>query len=85
MIVGGAVLAASAWRRPSTGRVWAVLLGLACLGAGCVGYECLWSLSAALGRFQNASGGAADDAVDRASADSFPASDTPHQFRSLHR
>jgi hypothetical protein len=80
MIVGGAVLASSALRRPSSGRAWAATVGLACLAAGLLCDGCSRRLSAALGRLTRSwdSGvESVNDAVDQASADSFPASDAP--------
>jgi hypothetical protein len=80
MIVGGAVLASSALRRPSSGRVWAATLGLACVAAGLLCQGCSRRLSAALERIKrswDSGAGSVNDAVDQASADSFPASDAP--------
>jgi hypothetical protein len=80
MIVGGAVLASSALRRRSSGRAWAATFGLACLAAGLLCQECSRRLSAALGRVKRSWDSGAEsvnDAVDQASADSFPASDAP--------
>jgi len=80
MIVGGAVLASSALRRPSSGRAWAATLGLACVVAGLLCDGCSRRLSAAVGRIKRSwesGAGSVSDAVDIASADSFPASDAP--------
>jgi hypothetical protein len=77
MIVGGAVLAASARRRSSIGRAWALALGLTFMAAGFFGHGYWRRLSAALERLRGSGGGPVNDAIDRASTDSFPASDAP--------
>ena len=77
VIIGGSLLTASALASPPTGRRWAVALGLACMAAGCICHSGSRQLSAALGRLLRPSGFPFDDAIDRASADSFPASDAP--------
>ena len=73
MIVGGGVLAAASVRRPSSGRAWAAALGLAGVTAGFLCHSGSRRLSAALERLLWSE--PADDAIDAASADSFPASD----------
>jgi hypothetical protein len=75
MIVGGGVLAASSMRRPSSGRTWAAALGLACVTTGVLCHSGSRRLSAALERLLWSE--PVDNAIDRASADSFPASDAP--------
>jgi hypothetical protein len=76
-IIGGSVLTSSALASPSTGRRWAVALGLACMAAGCICHSGSRRLTAALGRLLRPSASQLDDAIDRASSDSFPASDAP--------
>jgi hypothetical protein len=75
LIVGGGVLAASSVGRPSRGRPWAVTVGLACVTAGFLCHSGSSRASAALARLWRSV--SEDDAIDTASADSFPASDAP--------
>jgi hypothetical protein len=75
LIVGGGVLAASSMRRASNGRPWAVTMGLAGLAAGFLCHSGSSRASAALERLWRSV--SEDDAIDTASADSFPASDAP--------
>ena len=74
MIVGGGALAASSIRRRANGRTWAAL-GLACATTGFFCHSGSRRLSAAIESLYCAE--PVDDAIDRASADSFPASDAP--------
>ena len=83
IIIGGAVLVASVLRRPAIERAWTVALGLACVAVGCFSFGCPQRLSAALERLQRLGGGPVNDAIDRASANSFPASDAPSSSTSV--
>jgi hypothetical protein len=81
MIVGGGVLAASSVRRPSSGRAWAATLGMACMTTGLLCHSGSRRLSAVLERLWFSE--PVDDAIDRASADSFPASDAPASISAM--
>lgn len=72
LVTGGAALSASALWQRERGRAWAVALGLASIAAGIFLHPGLRRRAVTLTH-----GNAADDAIDRASADSFPASDPP--------
>jgi len=75
LIVGGGVLAAASMRRPSNARTLAVTVGMAGLTAGFLCHSGSGRASAALARLWHSV--SEDDAIDAASADSFPASDAP--------
>jgi hypothetical protein len=71
LIAGGAALSGSALWRPRR-HPWAFAVGFACVAAGLFCQRGAWRLPAWAGP-RNPS----DEAIDRASADSFPASDPP--------
>jgi hypothetical protein len=74
MIVGGGVLAASSVRRSSSAP-WAATLGLVCVTTGFLCHSGSKRVAAAFERLLRAE--PVDNAIDRDSADSFPASDAP--------
>jgi len=79
-IASGAVVMASVLARPSAGRAqrtWAAALGITCIAAGFVSHSGSRRVSEALGRLFRPGASGHDDAIDRASSDSFPASDAP--------
>ena len=77
MIVGGAMLTASALgRRRSASSRWAAAIGLMSVAAGCF-YHSGLRLTTVLDQLRLPGATPVDDAIDRASSDSFPASDPP--------
>ena len=75
MMIGGGVLAAASMGRPASGRRWAAALGLAGVTTGFLCHTGSRRLADAFARLCCSE--PVDDAIDRASADSFPASDAP--------
>ena len=76
MIVGGGVLAVSSLRRPAAARAWGAGLALAVAATGFCRHSGARRAIAALERLW-CGDQPANDAIDMASEDSFPASDPP--------
>jgi hypothetical protein len=76
MIVAGGVLTAVSLRRPAAARAWAATLGVACAATAFFCHSGSRRAAETLGRLW-CGGQPVNDAIDTASADSFPASDPP--------
>ena len=81
LTMAGALLARAAIRRGSTERLWLATLGTACIAAALFHDAIASRLSTTRSRIGHAFRHDAYDAVDVASADSFPASDAPASMR----
>lgn len=81
MMVAGTVLIASAMRQRPMGRPWAATLWGICTITGCLSVGYSRPVGRLLARLGYPWIGHPDENVDRASADSFPASDPPASMK----